>query len=550
VSEEGLERLVDRIGLDKLWDEITMPGRNGQPVKVRNLVVAGAALQLDIALDNHIVRRIALAFPLSKNINVAEYTGRAEAILLKDLELEPGQSPLTKTLDKFYANLERLATLDKLSAMPWLDLQEGLAGICTSLQRIHEWDMEKIRADPSMAGKSEKFLLNTATCARHGHPVMHARDRVGLNLDYWVQRHMLDPPKTTPAMEKWVARNEGIWSLLIGCAPMGEMVYTPVRISDAWISPNVEKADPSTEDVLHAATGTVLDWLEPDPTMNEENKMYPEVIFRAFLEPSVILPQPVWLQMLQMMSMEPTYTYPQATFDSLFFPIPPTENHDPSAPRTLENYKDVVVRSRAAEVSTKRHKNTLYVYKPVYGQVLSELPFSHPKQLIALLPTLRQYALLATLLKRSFGAMDATKNKSQATGSENGSSAVSKKQELDAFASLPTPAAPSWPPTEQESKFTTSEVLPMDVTLTVHPAPRLNVVFPIGPKSANIHIEVGPNGKVRVVSQNILPDGVNGIADTTGKGKGRQYTAEDLGRVLEYFEDLDEWCQWIRTRVI
>ena len=524
---------------------------DGQSLKMRNLVVAGAALQLDITLHSHVVQKVALAFPLSKNINEKEYTRRAEAILLKDLELEPGQSPLTKTLDRFYANLERLATLDKLSAMPWLDLQEALAGICTSLQSIHEWDMEKIRADPLMAGKDETFLLNVATCERHGHPLMHARDRVGLNLDYWIQRHLLKPPET-PAMGKWLEKHEDTWSLLIGCAPMGEMVYTPVRISSAWISPTVEKADPGPEDVLHATTGTVLDWLEPEATMNEENKMYPEVIFRACLEPSVILPQPVWMQMLQMMSMEPTYTYPQATFDSLFFPIPPTENHDPSAPRTLEHWKDVVVRSRAGKASTKRHKNTLYVYKPVYGQVLSELPFSHPKQLIALLPTLRQYALLSTLLKRSFGTTDKATKKSQDPGSENGSTAVPKKQELDAFSSLHPPATSSSAPTDDGPKSTANDdVFPMDVTLTVHPATRLNVVFPIGSKSANIHIDVGPNGKIRVVSQNILPDGVNGVDGyPAGKGKGRQYTAEDLARVLEYFEDLDEWCQWIRTRVV
>jgi hypothetical protein len=562
VSEEGLERLVDRIGLDRFWDDIDVLQADGKTVKMRNLVVAGRALQLDIALDSHIVRRVALAFPLSKNINIAGWTSRAEAILLKDLELEPGQSPLTKTLDKFFANLERLATLDKLSAMPWLDLQEGLAGIYTALRKIHEWDMERLLADPAMAGKGQQQLLNIATCDRHGYPAMHERERVGLNLDYWMQRHLLEPPKTQ-AMQKWVARHEGLWSISIGCAAMDTIAYSSVRISDAWISSMVEKVDPGPEDMLHATTGTVLDWLEPVPTMNEETKEYPEVIFRAVLEPPVTIPYHVWQQMLQIMGIQENPTYRHPTFDSLFFPILPSENHDPTGHRTVEHWRDVLVRSRTGGVSTRRHKNMLYVHKPVYAVTLSEMPFSHPKQLVAQLPTLRQYALLATLLKRSFGtnngavAKDTAQVNSSANGPSigpnlNGSSSIQTPPPAES-SSEPSPPSPQ--PAGDDKEGSTAGPVPqhlhMDVTLTMHPAPRLNIIFPIGAESANINLEVAPNGKISVLSQNIVPeDGANAENCIAGKGKGKQYTTADLGRLLEYFEDLDEWCQWIMTRVV
>jgi len=550
---------VQRIGLDCIWDTYTAPG--GQKMKM--LVVAGKALQLDISIDNNIVRNVALSFPLSAPI-VIERVGRATAILMRDLELRPGQNPLTKKLDDFYANLSRLADLDKLSVIPGLDLQEALAGMCSSLERIHHYDLEKLRAEH--AGKGERYVHNMVTCHRHGYPVMHARNRVGLNLDYWIQRHCV-PPKNTQA-EKFVEQNEGVWSLLITCAPMGEMIYPPVRISESWISPKIEKEDPSAEDVLSATTGPALDWLEPENTVippPEENKdssvdmslKYPEVIFKALLEPSVILPQPVWLQMYELVGAQPPPLYAYPTFDSLYFPIPPsTEAHDPSAPRTIEYQREIVCVSKEGQTSTKKHKNTLYIYKPVYGQTLSELPFSHPKQLISLLPNLRQYALLSTLLRRSFGdrrtalngaAVESPSKTGETAGSPEvlSTRTVPKKQELNAFAEREGPSSPA------EEKFNVDSI---DVTLTVHPAPRLQVVFPLQSTTANITLEIGPNGKMLVISQNIVPDAGSVVeggeaAETKGKGKGKAIPVESLGRALEVLEDIDQWCEWVRTRV-
>ncbi|PKS07581.1 hypothetical protein jhhlp_006186, partial [Lomentospora prolificans] len=557
VSEEGLERLVQRIGLDCIWDTHTDP--SGQKMKM--LVVAGKALQLDISIDNNIVRNVALSFPLSAPI-VIERVGRATAILMKDLELRPGQSPLTKKLDDFYANLARLADLDKLSIIPGLDLQEALAGMCSSLERIHHYDLEKLRAEH--AGKSEKYIHNMVTCHRHGYPVMHARNRVGLNLDYWIERHCV-PPKD-PVSQKFVEENEGVWSLLISCAPMGNMIYPSVRISENWISPKLEKEDPSAEEVLSATTGPALDWLEPENAVippPEENKdatvdmslKYPEIIFKALLEPTVILPQPVWLHVYELVGAQPPPLYAYPTFDSLYFPIPAsTEAHDPSAPRTIEHHREVTSISREGETSTKKHKNTLYIYKPVYGQTLSELPFSHPKQLISLLPNLRQYALLSTLLRRSFGdnrtsrdGVASNTKTGEVAGPDLSTRTVPKKQELNAFST----GVSAMQGVEYDSSDHIEEdnVDSIDVTLTVHPAPRLQVVFPLRSTTASITLEIGPNGKIRVISQNIVPDDESGTTDEAVNSKSQAVTPEKLGRALEVLEDIDQWCEWVRTRV-
>ncbi|MBE3046197.1 hypothetical protein IMZ48_27400, partial [Candidatus Bathyarchaeota archaeon] len=213
--------------------------------------------------------------------------------------------------------------------------------------------------------------------------------------------------------------------------------------------------------------------------------------------------------------------------------------HDPSAPRTIEHEREVAVMGRGGEAGSRRHRNTLYVYKPVYGQVLSELPFSHPKQLVALMPNLRQYALLSTLLKRSFGDGEEGVEWGRSTRSTG---AGSKRHGLDGLKSDQAAGRPGGhdagamdvdaPPGDEG-------VRSVDVTLTVHPAPRLQVVFPLRASTANVGLEIGPSGTVRVTSQNVLPE----------EGGEGGFTVEKLGRALEVLEDIDQWCEWIRTRV-
>lgn len=553
---------MQRVGLDCLWDTYTDP--NGR--RMKTLVVAGKALQLEISLDNNIVRNVAMSFPLSADV-VKERADRATAILVRDLGLKPGQSPLTKKLNDFYANLERLGELDKLSVIPGFDLQEALAGICASLEKIHAHDVEKLRAEPEFAGKSERFVRNMATCHRHGRPVMHARNRVGLSVDYWIQRH-----RVPPANED-VEADEDVWSLLLSCAPLGDMMYPPVRISQAWVSERIEKENPSAEDVLGATDGPALDWLEPESTVlpppegEEGNKggvegtiggKYPEVIFKATLDPPVVLPQPLWAHVHEMVGAQVPNQNPYAlppTFDSLFFPSPSPEQHqDPSAPRAIEHVRDVGVVSRGGEAGARRHKNTLYVYKPIYSQVLSELPFSHPKQLVGILPSLRQFALLATLLKRSFG--DGAGPSGDAGPGPKGREESTDKASASGAEAMDVDGASD------------EGVGSVDVTLTVHPAPRLQVVFPLKSSTANVGIEIGPSGRVRVTSQNILPEegdasekkgeegekaGEKGQEEAQkeaqDEGAKKGLTVEKLGRALEVLEDIDQWCEWIRTRV-
>ncbi len=573
--------------------------------KARTLIIAGSALALEIAVDNNIVESASVTFPDSRNI-VLRHAERADKILLHDLQLRPSESPLTKSLDRFAANLERLTILDRLSVEPGLNLYEAVAGIYETLDRLYHWDMQRLRDDPANSGKSEDILAMTVQCARHGHPAMHERGNLGLAVDYWQSMRLVRPLRRLPPDAETTSEAADdedpsvptTWAILVSCAPIGgSLVYQPVRVSDKWLSDAIEKADVGMGGVGGADVD--LDWLEPQNTIlpssqGDDGKTddagnlaapttlasakLPDVRFNAVFEPPVAIPLAVWHQINELVGHVPE-TEPLLTFDALSFPVLPGTQHDPSEPRAISYDKDVSFypkgglssdEEQAAEMPVKKHRHTLFIYKPVYGRVLSQLPFSHPSQLIRLLPTLRQYAFLATLLETGFGAKrpDAAELRPAAASAAATTRTTTKTTALGLNGSK---TKTSVQPTLEDAfeKFANerrrgagddysaaADRMDMDVVLTAHAAPRLQVVFPFRAGTAEVVLEIGPNAQVHVVSQNVVEEeedgeGSGGTAQRyggKGKGKGRRLYPQDLGRMLEVCEDLGIWSEWIRSR--
>ncbi|KAH6899863.1 mediator of RNA polymerase II transcription subunit 1-domain-containing protein [Thelonectria olida] len=552
VSEAGLERLAQRVGLDCLSEEHTTPGGR----KAKTLVIAGSAIGLDIVLDNNIVTNVTLAFPESAP-SVTQHVERANQILLKDLQLLPNQSPLTKTLEQFSVNLERLAILDKLSIIPGLDCHEALAGIYVSLERLHQWDISKLREEPGMSEKTYRALSVMAMCSRHGYPIMHSRDRVGLSIQYWKALRLI-PPSNDKATEFSESR-ERVWSLLIGCTATDGTVPLPVRVSEDWISKNIVKAEPSMD-----TKKPNLDWQEPENVVlpsTEDNKptdmnallataRVPQVMFTVTFDPPVILPQNDWIRMYEIANMTPppVFGYPP-TFDSLFFPITPDSAHDPSELRTITHQREVLVYDKDGKASPKPHRASLYIYKQIYSHVVTEMPFFHPRQLIEILPLLRQYAFVAILLENSFGSK-AKQNQSAKTDKKPSVRGEKTKtttawHDLDGF--MKAPEIPEAPTEDGDlADAPSANEVNLDVTLWVHPTPHLQVVFPFRDSTADITLRVLEDGIVEVANENVLPrEGEPSKRTSTG----RELTRADLGKVLEAMEDLCKWTEWIRTRL-
>lgn len=514
-----MERLARRVGLECIWDP---PQLGSGGIATRTLIIAGSALALDIDFADNVVKKVSLSFPESPEI-VTKHTAEAEGILLRDLQFQKGESPLTKKLDRFAANLERLAQLDKLSVIPGLNCGEAIAGLYESLERLHAWEVERLK-EGEMAGREEGYVVKTAMCTRSGRPVMHTRDRVGLSLDYWQEKRRLNTKK-----------EEKTWSLLVECAPSPGLVYTPLRVSKDWISAEV-KATATAEEILLEPNGgpPVLDWLEPENTllpadppkadmMDVVDAMsgpkLPEVMFLAKFDPPLIVPYALAAQIYRStnVTVDPFQT---TTFDGLLFPHAP-EDIDNNESRRIERSSTVHVFSNR-EKSTIQQKNELWIEKIEYGCTLAELPFSHPRQLVEMLPALRQYAFLATLLAKSFGP-----------GSKPPSQLPTKleirSKKLD-FAAFMAGA-------KEEARRT------MDVSISTHPVPRLRVVFPWQKGTGDVTFEIGMNGAVGVVAQNLVDAGVDGMGQTRGVG------VSDLGAMLEVCEDLGVWVEFVGRRL-
>ncbi|KAK3392159.1 mediator of RNA polymerase II transcription subunit 1-domain-containing protein [Sordaria brevicollis] len=462
VSEAGLERLAQKLELDTMWDE-----HIGGESK-RTLIIAGSALELLIGFTDNVVLSLALSFPDSSD-SVNKHAEDAGKILLENLKLQPGQSPLTKQLDKFSTNFERLAILDKLSIASVLNLYEAIAGIYDSLSRLHQWELKKIREDASLAGRNDEYLRNIVLCTRSGVPAMNARGKVGMRIDYWKDKH-LQPP-INPQMAGYVEKHEKIWGILVGCAPANpdlDVNVNPVRVSHHWISDSAEM--PPMPGDLQA--GHMLNWLEPENTIIPPDEKagdsllgprLPSVTFSATFDPPIHISFLLWEQLRGMGIGIPPMDVSKS-FDNLVFPIAPGGYYDPTEPREIHHTKDIKYQSPGSQAwSSRKHANSLYIYKPVYGKTLTEASFSHPQHLIAMLPYLRQYAFLSTLLENSFKEDSAAPKRSPPTMTIRSDTSISKKtttnrDEFDRFMSLSSPTAIKSPSSDAPT--------PMDISMS------------------------------------------------------------------------------------
>jgi hypothetical protein len=526
LSAAGVERLAQRLGLEIAWQDNMREGS-------KTLIIAGPAhLALDIDFTNDAVKKVALSFPDSPD-SVTRHTEKAGNILFRDLNIGPKESTLTKSLDRFAANLERVAVLDKLSGNPGLNCHEAVAGIYESLEKLHEFEIQRVKVDSDLAKKDKEFVERMVMCTRSGRPLMHSRDRLGLSVDYWQNKRLITAQGLKHEEEK-------TWSLLVECAPLPSLtVFPPLRVSHDWISQKIIR-DNAPVDIFADALHPQLDWQEPDSTVvpakgdtmggveGSKEKVL-DVIFTAKFDPPLIVPYAMAMTIYNSTS-APFDMYQTSTFDGLMFPHSSTDLVDSNASRTINSETTVRIPEREGRGSyTRTHKNTLLIDKIDYGRTLTELPFSHPQQLVAMLPSLRKYAFLSSLLLKTFGP-----------GLE------------------PTPA-PTEPPTEilskadEFTKFMNNEVatktinadLALDAMLQIESDKvRLRVVFPIRREKADITIQIKLNGAVEIESENILKE--NGVL---GEGKGKALKREDLARSLEICEDLGIWAEFIRWRL-
>ncbi|RYO44928.1 hypothetical protein AA0113_g10660 [Alternaria arborescens] len=431
VSEEGLLQLCKRMGIpcEKHMDE----------AGTWSLLIGDEAL-CDVTFHNDEIASVNLQTGLDESRPDLHFGTTGSEILVRSLKPLPGQSKLNVTLERFSESLEKLLTLDKLGSAQngGVSCYNAIAGVYTSLRKLFEHEK---KAELAKRTPDERFRTHKAErevlCKKSGRPRLNGGSCLGLSLEYWMDGRMqIDPPVESAAYPEDVEKSHNkMYSLTIECEASPSTLYTPIRISDDWISDRIDKptdthdANATLDNILMHASSSSLDWLDPKPTylepapeqtadndhdhdaMNLDSAAgrLPNVRFVAKFNPPLVVPFAVHMQLYQLVGIEPrTDDFRPETFAGLA--LRPGEV-DPGMSGTtvgdvtheIRSSRTVLVRDgERGQEKDRRHDMSLFIPKLEYSRTLEALPFSHPKQLVEVLPVLRQYAHITSLLKTCF----------------------------------------------------------------------------------------------------------------------------------------------------
>jgi hypothetical protein len=386
VSRDGIERLSRLEGLERLWQD-------------DNINIAGNFVDLEIEFHagNDVVKEVNLQYA------TAEHTegGRREAatlVLKRNLiqSIQDADSGKWRSLGPFYKNLQWLAKLDKLSQE--VNCFEALEGLEDNLKRI--WAEEN---KDGQHGGDHEHLCNGVI----GRPMMHKGTRVGLGLEYWVeQAKLLDskniatsadsmaldhPQETDPEVED----QRKAWTVMIEC----EEGYPSLRISKEWVGNEIFGPRERSESLPSIGSAESVNWLEPPQTMRLPHGDHPDSMaldsnmlghsppnrrFVAKLEPPLDIPILAASNIHQHLGMQLPQDFKMVTYDGLLVPGPAT---DSSAQVGRRQHKaSIEAPDSTGNPCSKNHTYTFQAFESVTGRTISELPFSHPRQLAEILP--------------------------------------------------------------------------------------------------------------------------------------------------------------------
>ncbi|MCJ1357009.1 MAG: hypothetical protein MMC33_007005 [Icmadophila ericetorum] len=424
VSQEGVERCARRLGLECLWEDGGGAGASftgsGGLEKNRTLSIAGQGLLVDVEFKGEVVNSVVLSFPTSGESSGKHAAGGAE-VLKKDLEgFEHGWYVL---LDNFARNLESLANLDKLGR-EGVSCFDAIDGIYTSLKKVADWEIESVKRELPES-RVEDAAEREIMCKKSGMPQMHIKGKVGLHLEYWVQRRLVPGRKrksgemdTFNPERSREEKKPKTWTAAIDCEASSASLYPSIRVSSAWVSENVEKELDLSDDLFTSPESSSIDWLEPPltyknssappiapDTMTLDNNQ-PDIRFVMRLDPPVVVP----LQIAQNIYAAVGAPWPETsstTYMSLLFP---DAKAHPALKLNLSMDTRIFTRKiptfsdpkSTTEPTFKPHKYTFFTGKSESAHEIKEIPFVHPRQIGMVLPFLRQWAFLGDILKRSF----------------------------------------------------------------------------------------------------------------------------------------------------
>ncbi|KAJ5679604.1 hypothetical protein N7462_007848 [Penicillium macrosclerotiorum] len=405
VSREGVERLSRLEGFESIWQD-------------NDINIAGNFVDLEIEFHAgyHAVKDVSLRYA-TPEYTEGERREEATAVLKRNLVQSPEDAEHGKwiPLKAFHENLHWLAKLDKLSQE--VNCFEALEGLEENLKRI--W-MEEGK-NGKHGGEYEHLCSGII-----GRPSMHKGARIGLGLEYWVERaKVLDAKqetKLTHAMaidrpqgedENGADSQQKTWTVMIEC----EEGYPSLRISKEWVGSEVFSADHNGQTISSNAVESI-NWLEPPQTMRLSHGNHPDPMaldssmlessppnrrFVAKIDPPLDVPILAASEIYRLLGMQLPQEFKMLTYDGLLV--------SDGSYSALESSPQPSRRKRRVSVSafdvtgtpcTSHHNYTFQAFESVAGRTIRDIPFSHPRQLADIIPVLRQYALLTSLIRTIF----------------------------------------------------------------------------------------------------------------------------------------------------
>jgi hypothetical protein len=577
VSEDGLLALCKRLGV--------AVEKNSDEAHSWMLLIGDEAV-CDITFKNDEIAVVNLQTGLDNDREDLHFGTTGSEILVRSLKPLPRQSKINVTLERFAGNLEKLLTLDKLSAPSngGVSCYNAIAGVYTSLRKLFEHEKKMALAvleanTPHRSHKAEREVL----CKKSGRPRLNGGSCLGLSLEYWMDRRYLVSTKTPVQSEKGKEKMDidsdqvdsypedhdteknRMYSLTIECESSPSTLYNPIRISNEWISDKIEKPTDVTD--ANVTIDNILldkpsiDWQDPKPTylepiastdetmdLSSAPGRLPNIRFVAKFNPPLVVPLAVHMQLYQNVGIEPrAEDFRPTTFVGLALrpgELDPGMMGTPESTHEIRSSRSVLSPSASGTQIDVKRDMCLYLPKIEYSRTLDSLPFSHPKQLIQILPILRQYAFTTTLLRDAF---------------------YKAPEKLNVSNPLSPPLTPASEVDENAVRF--------DVSLTyTPPAPRLTFIVP-HPSSQSasstsisdllsnllsdatpsthaplsITLDIHPNADLVVHEQNI----VEGVGQEVDMEKAEEVhgKVKRLSKALDICGDLGVWGEWVRREV-
>lgn len=424
--------------------------------------------------------------------------------------------------------------------------------------------MEAKRTDAHILAETEVL------CKQSGRPRMHARRRIGLGLDFWMEQRLVQPPAVKPDskasdgsqmdMDLDQTRRDmdkHIYALQIGAESSSPDLYPSLRVASSWLSDRVVKpAEESTDPADLLSGKPVVDWLDPPSTYVSETNQQPDAMaidntpsqqklpnarFVARAEPPIVMPWTVAGELLQSVGVEMPGMV-TGTYETMLLRADDQQhstNMNAVGPASTAGSSTLVIDNQGKEADAQ-HFNSLFVPKPDFAFTLEDIPFSHPRQLIQLLPVLRQWACFGSLLRNTFkDAVAGLAAASSNTPAQTQHPIVDGHEEKQfSLSDLLTP------PPEDEGAHP-PQPLPVDITLVTLPIPTLNIIFPMPSQIvplANVTIQVMSDAQIVVANHNLSG------AEHHEPSAGADATALEMAKALDVCGDLSMWIEWVRLR--